>query len=55
MENSKDGNGKNSESINPKTECGNGIIEKKEQCDDGNTENGDGCDSACIIEQGFVC
>ncbi|XP_070570450.1 acetylcholinesterase collagenic tail peptide-like isoform X2 [Ptychodera flava] len=28
---------------NPKSKCGNGIIEEGEQCDDGNNDNSDGC------------
>ena len=35
--------------------CANGSLEGDEGCDDGNTVAGDGCDSACQIEDGFVC
>lgn len=39
----------NSESPDPQSICGNGIIQTGEQCDDGNNINGDGCSSTCVI------
>ncbi len=40
----------------PKSACGNEIIESGEACDDGNKESGDGCSADCqSIEDGFTC
>lgn len=37
--------------------CGNAYLqlENGEECDDGNTVDGDGCDSACVVEEFFLC
>jgi len=40
--------------IDPKTTCGNGILNFGEECDDENRRSGDGCSSECFIESTLV-
>jgi cysteine-rich repeat protein len=43
--------GGSSDSPDPATSCGNGLVDAAEQCDDGNGANLDGCDTSCRFEQ----
>lgn len=42
-------------SVQPRTSCGDRIVQRSEWCDDGNTQSGDGCSSECRIEFGWKC
>ncbi|MEZ4453271.1 MAG: DUF4215 domain-containing protein [Nannocystaceae bacterium] len=54
--NNEDGDGCSSEcTLEPRPNCGDGLLQPGEACDDGNTADGDGCSAQCQLEPEPVC